>query len=414
MPNQKKKIWIILCAVGILAFGLMIFGNYQFAKTSPGGTDFLVHWMGTRNFFLTGTSPYSDDTALKIQTMVYGRAAQAGEHELRVAYPLYSIFFFAPFALIANFTLARAFWMAFLEACLIAIPIVSFKLTSWKPKPWLFGLILLFTVISYNGARPLINGNAVIFITLLIVLSLLAIKEERDEFAGILLAVSTIKPQNVVLLIFFIVLWAIINKRIKIIWYFLGAMIVLIGFSAVLIPDWILQNLREVLRYPSYNPPGTVGAVMISWWGSIGNRLSIGLTVILTTILGFEWWRGRKAVNRYFIWLALLTVAVSQWIGIQTDPGNFILLYPGIFFALEMISGRWKEKSALFISLLIAFITIGIWALFLITLIKSYQPIQNSLLFFPIPIIAFILLYWVRWWVINAKKVDYENRIIEI
>jgi len=115
VQNINQRRWLTYAAVILLSLAALIFANYQFAKTSPGGTDFLVHWEGTRNFFTTGTSPYSDDTALKIQTMVYGRAAEAGEHELRVAYPLYSLFFFAPFALIKDFTLARAVWMAILE-----------------------------------------------------------------------------------------------------------------------------------------------------------------------------------------------------------------------------------------------------------------------------------------------------------
>jgi hypothetical protein len=412
--RKNDRTWLIITAISVVTVVLMTFGNYQYAKSSPGGTDFLVHWMGTRNFITTGTSPYSDATALKIQTMVYGGAAKAGEHELRVAYPLYSMFFFLPFAIISNFTLARACWLTVLELCLIAIAILSLRLTYWKPKPLLFGLLILFTVVSYNGARPLINGNAVILVTLLLVLSLLCIRNGKDEIAGILLAISTIKPQNVILLIAFIVFWALFNRRYRIIGYFLGSMVILVGFATLLIPDWLMQNFREVLRYPSYNPPGTVGAVMVSWWGAIGSRLSIGLTAILIGLLGFEWWRGRNAGPRYFIWLSMLTLTVSQWIGIQTDPGNFILLYPALFFSLEMISGRWKLKANVFIVSLLAVITVGMWVLFLATLQKSYQPIQNSVMFFPLPMIVFALLYWVRWWVINAKKVDYSSHVLEI
>jgi len=112
------------------------------------------------------------------------------------------------------------------------------------------------------------------------------IRDGKDEAAGILLAISTIKPQNVVLLIGFLLFWAIINKRYRLIGYFLGSMIVFVGFSTLLIPDWLVQNIREVIRYPSYNPPGTVGAVMFSWWGDIGQRLSIGLSALLILLLG--------------------------------------------------------------------------------------------------------------------------------
>lgn len=414
MQNINQRRWLTYAAVILLSLAALIFANYQFAKTSPGGTDFLVHWEGTRNFFTTGTSPYSDDTALKIQTMVYGRAAEAGEHELRVAYPLYSLFFFAPFALIKDFTLARAVWMAILEICLVLIAILSFRLTYWKPSPLLFALLVLFTLFSYHGTRPLINGNAVIVVTLLLLASLLMIRDGKDEIAGILLAISTIKPQNVVLLIAFLLFWAFFNKRYRLIGYFLGSMVILVGFSFLLIPDWLTQNFREILRYPSYNPPGTVGAVMISWWGDIGTRLSYALSGVLIVLLGLEWWLGRYAANKYFLWVAFLTLALSQWIGIQTDPGNFILLYPGLFFCMEMISSRWKQKSAGFLVTLVAVLTVGIWALFLATVQKSYQPIQSSLLFFPLPIVAFLLLYWVRWWTTHSRNIELPNQTLEI
>ena len=411
---KKSSKWIIIAAVALCFIVILTLGNYHFAEVNTGGSDFLVHWMGTRTFLTEGVSPYSDTTALKIQTMAYGRPAQPGEHELRVAYPLYSIFFFTPFALIANFTIARACWMTVLELCLLAIAILSMRLAYWKPKPLIFGMLLLFTIFSYNGIRPLINGNAVIVVTLLVVLSLLLIRNGNDEIAGILLAFSTIKPQNVILLIAFILLWALFNRRYRLLGYFFGSMIILVGFSTLLIPDWILQNYKEIIRYPAYNPPGTVGAVMTARWGSAGKRLSMAFSVILSILLGLEWWKGRHAEKRYFLWVSLLTLTVSQWIGIQTDPGNFILLYPAIFFSLEMINERWKQKNNLSLIIILITITVGIWVLFLVTLQKSYQPIQNPIMFFPLPFIVFILLYWVRWWVTTSKKVDYSETLFEI
>ena len=414
MRINKSTSWIILVVIALVVAALMTFGNYQYAAKNPGGADFLVHWMGTRTFLTTGTSPYSDATAVKSQTIAYGRPAQAGENQLRVAYPLFSVFFFAPFALIADFIFARALWMTALELCLIAIVLLGLRLTFWRPKPLLLGALLFFTLISYNAVRPLIDGNAVIVVALLLVISLLCIRDGKDEIAGVLLAFSTIKPQSVILLIAFIFFWALFNKRYRILGYFLGTMVILVGFSTLLIPDWISQNFKEILRYSSSNPPGTVAAVLNSRWGAVGTRLGLALTALLAILLLFEWWRGRYAGGRYFLWLAFFTLTVSQWIGIQTAPENFILLYPAIFFSLEMISGRWKEKANGFIILFIGLLTAGVWLLALATMQKSYLPIQNLVLFFPIPFVVFVLLYWVRWWVTHSRKVDYDSHLLEI
>lgn len=406
--------WLSILVGVILVFTILTLANYFYAKQNPGGNDFLVHWMGTRNFFQTGESPYSDETALKIQTMVYGRAAADGEHELRVAYPLYSILIFAPFAIFRDFTFARALWMSVLELCLFGITILTCRLVYWKPKTWMLGILILFSFLSYHGMRPLINGNAVIIVTFFIVLTLIAIRDQHDEVAGILLAVMTIKPQNVIVFLAFIFFWAIINKRTKIITWFLGTMVILVGFSFLLIPDWIGQNLREIVRYPTYNPDGTVGAVLQTKWGDIGTRLSIGLTLILLIGMLIEWWFSRRPSPRQFIWTAFLTIAISQWIGIQTDPGNFILLYPSVFYCFYLISERWGEKASLFLAIFTGIVMVGIWVIFLVTLERGYQPVQSSAMFFPMPIIAFGLLYWVRWWVNKVDRLEMKKRILGI
>jgi hypothetical protein len=409
-----KKKWLMITLAMIVIFAVLTLANYQYAKQNPGGNDFLVHWMGTRNFFLTGTSPYSDDTAIKIQTMVYGRAAQAGEHQLRVAYPLYSIFLFAPFALVGDFTLARALWMSLLELCLFGIVFFTLRLTYWKPKTWLIGLFLVFVFLSYHGMRPLINGNAVILVTFLMVLILISIRDKNDEIAGIMMAVITIKPQNALLFLLFILFWAIINKRYKLITWFVSTMVVLVGFSLLLIPDWLMQNLREIVRYPTYNPDGTVGAVLKTAWGAIGDRLSIALTFILLVALLGEWWISRFATTKKFLWTIFLTLAISQWIGIQTDPGNFILLYPGLFYCFYMIADRWGEKANRFFVLFSALTAVGIWVIFLATMQQGYQPVQSSVMFFPMPILCFALLYWVRWWVVKADRIELNKKAIGI
>jgi hypothetical protein len=85
-------------AVAILA--LLTWGNYQYVRQNPGGNDFLPRWLGTRLLVFQGLSPYSDETALEIQKMAYGRPVRAGEDEMRMAYPLYSIVLFLPYAII--------------------------------------------------------------------------------------------------------------------------------------------------------------------------------------------------------------------------------------------------------------------------------------------------------------------------
>lgn len=393
-----------MAIVLIAAAVVLTIGNYRYASLNPGGNDFLVHWMGTRSFITEGISPYSDEVALRIQNKVYGRPAQPGEHELRVAYPLYSIVLFLPFALIKDFTLARAVWMTVLEIALVVLCFLTLRLTRWKPTPLILMLLLLFSLFWYHGLRALILGNAVILVTVMIVGALLAIRIETDELAGVLLGFTTIKPQVVVVLLVFITIWAINRKRWKIILWLFGTVFLLSAASALLMPDWIMQNLREVIRYPGYNPPGTPATVFSIYMPGVGSRIGQAVSIFLIVVLLVEWWLSLRGDFRAFLWAACLTLVASQWIGIQTDPGNFIVLYPAVILVLAMWDERWHRAASLLTIGSLVLLFVGIWLVFIRTLERSYQPIQSPLLFFPLPLLLFLGLYMVRWWAVKPQK----------
>lgn len=405
MFKRRNTTWIwILVAIAVVAVVILLtVANYNYASLNPGGNDFLVHWMGTRSFITEGISPYSDEVALRIQNMVYGRPALEGEHELRVAYPLYSIVFFLPFALIKDFTMARAVWMTLLEIALVALCFLSLRVTRWKPTPLVLMLLLIFSLFWYHGLRALILGNAVILVTLLVTGALLSIRSNEDELAGVLLGFASIKPQVVVVLLIFVALWALNRRRWKIVIWMVGTIALLSAAAALLMPDWIMQNLREIVRYPGYNPPGTPAAVFALYMPGVGQRIGQWVSIFLIGVLLIEWWLSLRGDFRAFLWAACLTLVASQWIGIQTDPGNFIVCYPALVLVLAMWDERWHRKSTWLIIATLALLFAGIWLVFIRTLERAYQPIQSPLLFFPLPIFLFISLYWVRWWAVRPQ-----------
>ncbi len=95
-------------------------------------------------------------------------------------------------------------------------------------------------------------------------------RAEADELAGVLLGFATIKPQVVLLPILFVVFYALFNRRWRLVAWLGGTIVILSAAAAFLLPDWILQNIREVIYYPSYNPPGTPGAALAVWLPALG------------------------------------------------------------------------------------------------------------------------------------------------
>jgi hypothetical protein len=394
----KETLQILLL---LIIVGLFIFGNLQYTAKNPGGNDFLVHWVGTQSFVKEGISPYSDDVALRIQNLVYGRPAQAGEHELRVAYPFYSVFIFLPFSLIDDFTVARALWMTALEFLIIFSTIMMIRMVNWKPNFLITFLIIVFSLFWYHGLRSIINGNAVVLILFLIILSIYAIIHKQDELAGICLAFITIKPQVVFAFIIFLVFWSLSNRRYKVIFWFFGSLIALIVLGLFIMPTWPMEFIREVFRYPGYNPPGTPATALAEILPGIGRQLGIILSVVSALILLVEWFFGRYSRENKFIWISSLTLAMGQWLNVQTDPGNFLIMFPAIILILRIIEDRWRNSGQWIILLFLSVLFFIPWIIFIRTIDFGYQPLQNPIMFFPVPLMLIIGLFWVRWWVKN-------------
>ncbi len=391
-PPRTSRSWrnAVAAAALVVGAGILLYANMRFAAANPGGNDFLVHWVGTRALLLEHSSPYSDAVALEIQMMAYGRAALPGEHELRVAYPLYSAILFAPFALVNDYPLARALWMTTLELALVGFALIASRQAEWSQSLPIAVVYLLFAVTWYHGLRPLINGNAVVIVALLLGLGLAAMRSGRDFTAGALFAATTIKPQVVLLLILFVGLWAAGRRRWRVLWGFAITLGVLIAASLVVLPTWPFEFAREVMRYPAYNPPGTLAAALQELVPEAGLTVGRALSVALALGLAFAWVRMLRDSSRGFDWTIGLTLAASCWIGVQTDPGNFIvLLLPlaGILAAIEASHAHWGTAAAIGAMILTH---IGLWLLFILTLQRGAQPVQGPIMFVPLPLLVLL------------------------
>jgi hypothetical protein len=378
MNSYLNRFWYLFAILILGMLALVTWANLQFVKENPGGNDFLVHWVGTRALLVEGTSPYSDTVAERIQTFAYGRPAAPGEHELRVAYPLYSALVFLPYALIENYDLARAFWMTTLEIALVGLAVICLRLTRWKMNLWLIPLFLVFSIFWYHSLRPLI------------------------------------KPHLVFLPIIIVIIWTLTLGRWKTLLWLVITLVIMSVSAALFVPDWPLQNLREILRYSRYNPPGTPGAVFELWLPASGRRLGWALSAILGLVMIIEWKLVIRKEFRWFLWSACLTLVASQWIGIQTDPGNFILLFLPLVLVLAMWVERWGSAGNGLVVFVLLLLFVGPWALFFRTIDFGYQPIQHPVMFFPLPLFLLATLYWVRWWGIRPPRLLVEElRAIE-
>lgn len=410
--KKYKVLWIALAI--ILVGGFFTWINFQYSVHNPGGEDFFTNWYGTRSLIITGQSPYSSQTSFEIQRYLEENVIGVEYLLYQFSLPLYGIILYIPFALVSNFDLARALWMTLLEAGIISILLLSFRVTRNNDWKKFFLPFALFGLFGFHGIIPILSGDLIVINTIMVIGLLVAITEKQDEIAGMLLALLTISIIPVSLFFIFIIIWILINRRRKIITWFLGTMVIFIGFSIALVPNWIMDFIRNnYLNYLDINP-GSPGGVLTDRWGATGSRFSIILLIFIGLMLLFAWWRAFRSGQKHFLWTALLTLALSTWIGLKISPLNYVLLYPALVMGVSLIYERWKEKSLGVIMAILAILFLLNWGIFFYSMDADYYSGISSFLFIPLPLSVIFLLYWSKWWLDKADAIVVPPIFIEI
>ncbi len=400
---NSRPVLIILIILGLGGLVGLAWVNYRFSIENPGGGDFLPRWIGTRLFLTQGLNPYGEKATLEIQNLYYGRPANADEDPQLFYYPLYSILFFGPFALIKNYALARALWMTLLELSLLILAVLSLKLSNWRLTVVKLSLVLAFSLLWYPGFRNIINGQFAALDSLFIIGALLLIYRKEDTGAGILLALSTIEPQMVVLIIPFILLWSLSVRRYQIIFGTLGGIAVLMVFSLVLLPSWPVDILRQLLSNPSYTVRiKSIPSIIANTVPGINRPLDLFINVVICAYLLFEWVISWAKNERWFIWTALLTLVVTNILLVRTSSAQYVVMLPILFLLSRVWEDRLGRIGQILTWLLFIGITIGLWGLFITTAPGNLEP---TIMYLPLPVICLLGLWWARWWAIHPPRV---------
>jgi hypothetical protein len=402
---HKNNYWVYAALV-VVAIVAISFLNYLYANNYPGGKYFQTQWISTRGVLTEGLSPYADQLLYQVQVSAYGRPAMVGEYEFRFMYPYFSLIIFTPFGLIKDFVIARAFWMTFLELLLIGIYFLSMNLANWKTKLLPGIALFLISITFYHNIRAVVDGNLVIVVTFFMLASLMAIRDRKDEAAGLLLAITTLEIKYFILGLVLILIYLLVNKRFKVIWYLLGGIVILYGFSFLLLPDWLAGYVQQLALSITHDPLSSLSLVLRNYWGEVGVRISITLTIITAIVMLFEWFFIRIATFKYFLWILFITLVISQWSGFPADASNFISLFPGLIFSLKLITDRWQNKGEGIVLIIASSLYLCTWIIFFILGDENKLYYETGLFFIMMPVVEFILLYWSRWWVIRAKTVS--------
>lgn len=391
--NQSQRNGIIFSLVLLLLFIVTTVAvQKQFTSKSSGATDFYPRWKGSQLFWSEGIDPYSRTATEAIQIGIRGRLSDADQDQLLFVYPFYTSFLLLPLVGL-EYDWVQAIWLVLLQFGLIGSLFLTLRLLEWEMPLWLMASSFVWVIFFYNSARTILLGQFAGLVLLWLVVVLLALKDDKQLLAGALLALTTIKPQMVFLIIPALLIWGIGQKRWRFITSSALSMVVLLGASFLFLPSWLSSFVSQVMEYPGYTvTPSPVNAVTDYFFPVLGKPVEIGIVALLMVYLLYQWRRLPKVdvQTAEFVWLIGLTLIISNMVVTRTATTNYIVMYIPLFLVLKYVAERWGNG---WVVVFYGVSTVFAWTLFLTTISGDFEHPINYL---PLPFILLAVMVVLR------------------
>ncbi|MGD8904833.1 MAG: glycosyltransferase family 87 protein [Anaerolineae bacterium] len=386
---------VLVALLSVLLFALDVYAVHSvFTSRYPGANDFFSRWKGAQVFWKEGLNPYSDEATLAIQEGIYGRPAQPNEDPGPFAYPFYTVFLLAPLAPL-SYAWAEAVWLVILQFSLVVGVLLCLMVVDLRLSRGLMLMTALWGVAFYHSARTILLGQFAGLVFLWVVGTLWALKNDRYVVAGVLLALTTIKPQMSFLLIPALLIWGVWRRRWRFLGSFAGTMALFLGASFLLLPAWLGEFVAQVLRYPSYTAIGSpIWIVTHLYLPFLGTPGEVALSALFLLYLLVQWRHLPRAAatSDLFLWLLGLTLLVTNLVALRTATTNYAVLYIPLFFILKVAADR-LTRASLWLALFYILSMVGLWALFLTTVQGDYE---NPIMYLPLPSVLLLGILWAK------------------
>lgn len=268
-------IFSLACFVGIC------WAIYRMDTSFLANRDFMSLYAGG-TAVLEGLNPYDVDVWHPLRA----RLGSSWMPDPRAPFPMWTIMFFAPLALL-NLPLAGAIWIT-LSLCFLAISVFLLSSIAKTPfSPAHFALIMLSGLLYFNSIQALAQGQFTHLLLLILVLVVYFMRQKRPFLAGCALAFIILKPNPFILFAPAIGLWLLWRKEWRMLAGAAFAFLVLLAISWAILPGWIMEwaNVRQKTEVTQYTATlwGLAYELSPEWWLLVG----MGLCVALTAVFGW-------------------------------------------------------------------------------------------------------------------------------
>jgi len=301
-------------------------------------SDLYPRWLGARELLVHHRDPYTAEITREIQIGYYGRPLDPTRKNDPIdqqgfAYPIYVVLMLAPTVTLPFPTVHRIVFWLFAVLTTMSVPLWLGTL-RWRLSRAETVIAILLTLGCFPAIQGLRLQQLTVLVVALIAGSMYAITRQRFVLAGILLAMASIKPQLVFLLILWLCIWSLGNwrERQRVLWSLVISMSALVVAGELLLPGWISEFRAAVKDYYRYTGGGSslLNGVLPPLWARIASIVLVGMVLVFA-------WRNRRASEETpaFQWLLCFTLATTLLVIPMFAPYNQLLLLPGVMMALR-------------------------------------------------------------------------------
>lgn len=223
--------WLLISLL-ILCAGLMAWAQYRYLAYPIRYTrrDFMSLWGGGRAL-LERLDPYEPADWLPLRAR-YGSTWMPDE---RAPYPLWTLALMMPFSAL-DVDWGAAWWLVFSEGLLGAsVYLLASEVGQARPSPTVFMLLLVGGFATRGTLVTLYGGQITIVLLFVVTLFLVLMVRERPLLAGLVLALTALKPNPFLLLVPLLGVWLLWRRQWRAV---LGAGA---GGVLLLVATWAIQ-----------------------------------------------------------------------------------------------------------------------------------------------------------------------------
>lgn len=344
----------VLCAAGVWLYAQRVLVSYQIADAAahdrPRGnlSDLYPRWLGARELLLHGRDPYSSAVTREIQAGYYGRpldSTRPGDpkDQQGFAYPMYVVFYLAPTVRLPFAAAQKGFFWVLLGLTVATVPL-WLRMLRWSLAPWAQVSVVVLTVGSLAVMQGLKLQQMTLFVVALVAIAMALLVADCAIAAGILLALATVKPQLVGLLLLWLAIWTVGDWRRRYRWAasFLLTIGVLAVASECYLPHWISRFLQAVREYRGYTDAVSVLDKLIpAPWGWLAKLAAVAAAAHIG-------WRNRKHSEETGLFAATATMVLAVTVIVIPTYAlyNQVMLLPAVLLLARERQAIWDRSFA--------------------------------------------------------------------